>query len=84
MTKDEVHDQLISPLVMQLVDVCARHGIAMLVNFSIPLNENEHMNSVSMIPDGDGRHPEAHCLAIEILTEGKAKELLQQQRGTMQ
>ena len=37
MNKEEVYDEEISPLMKQIITLCKANGIAMVMNFAIPI-----------------------------------------------
>lgn len=39
MNKEEIYDNQISPLMTQVIDICKKNNIAMLMSFSIPITE---------------------------------------------
>lgn len=63
MTKEQVYDEKISPLMVQIISICKEHGIAMIANFACPNDEDEDLQALTLLPDENGNHPENHKLA---------------------
>ncbi len=43
MTKEDIYDEQISPLMAQIIEVCQEHKIAMLAQFGIPNDEDPEL-----------------------------------------
>lgn len=67
MNKEQIYDEIISPLVAQLISACQEHGIAMLVTFHIPTEDNPRLCCTSMIPNGEGSNPEYQSRALAVI-----------------
>lgn len=64
MTKEDIYDNEISPLMAQIIALCQKHGIAMIANFACPNDEYEDLQALSMVPDENGEHPANHKEAL--------------------
>lgn len=69
MTKEEIHDEQIAPLMTQIIDVCEKHGISMLADFH--LDDDRHCTSAIVPANG----PEAMRRAVAILSEPESPML---------
>lgn len=70
MTKEEIYDAQIAPLMTQIIGVAQAHGIAMVASFAIPSDEDENLLATTLTPDGDGdylAHSREFCRAIGAL-----------------
>lgn len=64
MSKEDIYDNEISPLMQQLVALCQKHGIAMIANFACPNHEDETVQALTMLPDENGKFPANHTEAL--------------------
>ena len=64
MSKEDIYDNEISPLVAQVIELCQKHGISMIANFACPNDEDESLQVLSMVPDENGEHPANHKEAL--------------------
>lgn len=64
MTKEDIYDNKISPLMAQVIEICQTHGIAMIANFACPNDQDESLQALSMVPDESGKHPANHKEAL--------------------
>lgn len=51
MTKEEIHDSQIYPLLAQIIDICKANGIAMLTSFHLRDEEQHTLHSTTAIGD---------------------------------
>ncbi|MGU7854960.1 hypothetical protein ACV22X_19705 [Burkholderia orbicola] len=56
-SKEHVYDDLISPLMAQLLSVCKDHKIAILASFSIPTDEDPELACTSALIGGEFSTP---------------------------
>lgn len=49
MTKEEIYDERISPLMTQIIDICKEHKIALLANFCLSLEDDGLMATSSLL-----------------------------------
>ena len=56
--KEKVYDDLINPLIGQIIDICKEHHIAMLATFAIPTPDNEGLACTTSLPDESGKQPD--------------------------
>ena len=59
-TKEQVHDDKISPLMRQIIAVCKEHGIAMFATFHLPDETQDTLRCTTHLPDGDGKFDPVH------------------------
>lgn len=64
MTKEDIYDNEISPLMAQVIKICQKHGIAMLANFACPNDDDASVQALSLVPDENGKHPANHKEAL--------------------
>ena len=64
MTKEDIYDNEISPLMEKVIEICKAHGIAMIANFACPNDEDDGLQALSLVPDENGKHPSNHKEAL--------------------
>ena len=69
MTKEEVYDSQIAPLMGQILAICKQHKIAMLASFSIPNEEDEGLLCSSALLEDEYEPPEAFLRALGCLVQ---------------
>lgn len=57
MSKEDIYDEEISPLMKQIIKLCRKHGIAMVVSFAIPTEEDPGLRCTTSLPDESGAYP---------------------------
>ena len=72
MSKESIHDEFISPLMAQIINICKEHGIAMIASFYIPSPGDEDLACTTMIPDETGKNPSHHLAACKEIKDGGA------------
>lgn len=65
--KEQVYDEQIHPLMAQILDICGKHGIAMIASFSIPTPEEDDLCCTSMMPNETGENDPSHVQAWRLL-----------------
>lgn len=70
MNKEEICDTHIAPLVEQINAIYMKHGIAAMMNFAIPTEDEPDKQCLTMLCDGDGHHPDLHRLILDIFHAG--------------
>ena len=63
MNKEEVYDELISPLMTKIIDICKEHGVAMIANFAIPVDCDDDLQVTTRLFDGNDQYPDNHAAA---------------------
>ncbi|MGU2439533.1 hypothetical protein ACTXHA_03945 [Burkholderia cenocepacia] len=63
-TKEQVYDEQISPLMGQILAICKAHKIAMLASFSIPTDEDPELACTSALVGGEFEAPETYRSAL--------------------
>ncbi|AMU07318.1 hypothetical protein A2T82_13915 [Burkholderia cenocepacia] len=64
-SKEHVYDELISPLMAQILSVCKDHKIAMLASFSIPTEEDPELACTSALIGGEFSAPASFRSALQ-------------------
>jgi hypothetical protein len=54
MNKEQAYDELISPLMTEIVRICQENKISMLATFDIPIEEDEGLCCTTYLPDETG------------------------------
>lgn len=62
MTKEQVYDDRISPLMAQIIEICKEHKIAMLATFSLCLDSGLNCTTAMLTDEFDP--PESYLLAL--------------------
>lgn len=65
--KEQVYDEQIYPLMAQIIEICEKHGIAFIADFSIPTPDNPDLAAATLVLDGDGNNAPGHLAAARIL-----------------
>lgn len=68
MTKEEVYDTQISPLMQQIVAICLKNKIEMIANYELDTRDNQNLSCQTMLPGEDGNHPH-YLLVAKILRD---------------
>lgn len=61
MTKEDVYDEHINPLMAQIIAICHEHGIAAVCSFHIPNDEDDELMCSTMLIGG--RFPKHRTLS---------------------
>ena len=64
MTKEDIYDNEIAPLMAQVIEICLKYGIAMIANFACPNDTDADLQALSLVPDDNGKHPANHKEAL--------------------
>ncbi len=67
MNKEQTYDRDISPLMVQIVEICKLHGIAMIASFAIPTEDEEDLVCTTYMPDGTGESVPAFERALRCI-----------------
>lgn len=67
MTKEQIYDEKINPLMAQILTICKDHKIAMLADFSIPNEDDDGLKCTSAMLDKEHNPPENMLKALELL-----------------
>jgi hypothetical protein len=74
MSKEDIYDEQISPLVKKILTVCKEHQIPMVMTFCIPRDDddpNNPLQSTSAYVDASWGTPEKYVKALEIIRPSK-------------
>lgn len=66
MNKEQVYDEILRPLMDQVIGICQQHSIAMIANFAIGTEEVPTLRCGSLIPDQDGDVPSDYFVASQL------------------
>lgn len=55
MTKEQIYDEKISPLMTQIIAICLEHKIAMIATYDIPNEEDDGLCCTTTLPDESGK-----------------------------
>ena len=67
MNKEQAYDEIVSPLMTQIIETCKEHGIAMVASFAIPTEEDSGLCCTTCLPDENGDNAHGHKEAFRIL-----------------
>ena len=65
--KEQVYDQQIEPLLERVISICEDSGIAVIMQFALPVPEDEGLVASTLIPNGDGKFRASHVVAAHVL-----------------
>ena len=80
MNKEQAYDEVISPLMQQIIQAAKEHGIAMMASFDLA-HDGEGPNGEdcsiltcnSLLPDGDGNPNELFAQANALIRRGNSQ-----------
>ncbi len=78
MTKEEIFDSEIAPLVKTVVELCFKHGIAVVAHFATPGQRHERTQIVVHAADENNEHPMNQQLALAILSPQAGSNVLEE------
>lgn len=67
MTKEQVYDAMISPLMEQIIAICKHNKIAMIASFSLPDDEDDSLCCATLLVEKDFDPPDAYLAAARVL-----------------
>lgn len=76
MNKEEVYDEEIGPLMQNIIKICKDNGIAVVVNFAIPTDEDEDLQVLTNLPDENGKVPESHAAAVRAIRPSSSAPMI--------
>lgn len=76
MNKENIYDNEISPLMAQVIELCKKHGIAMIANFACPNDEDLDLQALSVVPDENGEQPKNHKEALLCIRPPRRSHLM--------
>lgn len=62
MTKEQIYDEQVAPLMKQVLSVCKEHKIAMVAQFAVPTEDDPDLLCTSALLD-DQYEPHPHMIA---------------------
>lgn len=83
LTKEEVYEQEISPLLMQLAKLCKSSGISMVLGMNISGPGNEDLAAAVAIADGDGEFP-GYLAIMKRVVDNSVGEVVDDRTDEMQ
>lgn len=66
-TKEQIYDEEIDPLMVQIIEICEKNGIAALCSFSIPNESDADLCCTTILP-GDGPIPKGLNFAMCLIS----------------
>jgi hypothetical protein len=70
MTKEQIYDEQVSPLMAQILAVCKEHKIAMVASFAIPSGTDADLLCTSALLDEKHDPPRDYLAVLSILRDG--------------
>ena len=67
MNKEQIYDTEIAPLMTQIINICQQHGIAMLLSFAIPTQDDPSLACTTLLPDENNVNAPGHKEALRLL-----------------
>jgi len=67
MNKEEIYDNKISPLMVQILEICKENNIAMLMSFSIPTDEDPDLQCTSALLSDEMNPPKELRQALRVI-----------------
>jgi hypothetical protein len=67
MSKENVYDEQISPLVHQIIEICKEHNIALLLSAQLQDEDDETLYCTSILPGDDDVSDERFVKALNII-----------------
>ena len=71
MTKEQVYDEKISPLMAQIIKECHEHKISMVCTFSIPNDEDPDLECTTALVGDEFGSPDYHRELVKFLYRPK-------------
>lgn len=71
MTKEQVYDEKLAPLMAQIIDICRESKIAFVADFLIPNDEDDSLHCTSFIVEDEAKPDDVLLRAVEILKPRK-------------
>lgn len=70
MTKEEIYDAEINPLMAKIIDICHREKIALLANFQLSGKGGEDLRVTTALLDKDFEPSKEQLSALQLLRDG--------------
>lgn len=67
MTKEEIYDQQINPLMAQVIEICKQNRIAFVATYSIPSPDDEGLQCTSALLEDDCEPPNQYLEAMRLI-----------------
>lgn len=64
MSKEEIYDAEIAPLMTKIIKVCQVHGLAMVASYDISNEADPTFRCTSYLPDGEGKQIFAEAVRV--------------------
>ena len=75
MSKEEVYDSKIAPLMNEIIQICKYNGIGAFATFAIPSDDDPSLACTTSIPDESGQLVPVHSLIRQIVLSNQVKAL---------
>jgi hypothetical protein len=69
-TKEQIYDKQVNPLMAKIIAVCQEHKIAMLASFAIPSDDDADLRCTSALLDGKYDPPADLLAAFSMVRDG--------------
>lgn len=69
-TKEDIYDEQISPLMHQIITICQKHEIPMVMSFHIPNDLDDDLSCTTGILNNDWGTPQSFYGALKLLKDG--------------
>ena len=76
MTKEQIYDSKINPLMAQIISICKEHKIAMICNFAIPNEIDLDLVCTSALLDKEYRPTDEQLKALRMLRDSNNPPLM--------
>lgn len=76
MTKEQIYDEKISPLMRQIIEICEEHKIAMIADFALPDEEQDSLKCTTVLLGEETDPPEEMLRAMDILRPKRRSPLM--------
>ena len=75
MTKEEIYDQQIGPLMAQVIAICKEHKIAFVATYSLASQDDEGLQCTSALLEDDCDPPDSYIASMRLIY-GRSREPL--------
>jgi len=75
MTKEQIYDQQISPLMAQVIEICKEHKIAFVATYSLSRPDDEGLLCTSALLEDDCEPPDSYLASMRLIY-GRSREPL--------
>lgn len=76
MTKEEIYDEQISPLMAQVIEICRKYKIANICTFALPCEENDELACTTAMLSEEFDPPESYLKALDQIRPPQMSSLM--------